>query len=106
MMRNLINLVEANSDSMDREDHIVRLIRFAFEKIDLAINYNNHSVTYEDATREACVILEQDSISINKLALLYQTGLSDQDFVIEKGHDALRVVFTVRVDLDQAEISS
>lgn len=110
-MRNLINLienivVESDEDTafMDREKNIEALIRFAFDKIGLTVNYNNYSVNYEDATREAEVTLEDNSVPLTHLLRLQSTGLADGDYNVRHGHDALHITFVVAPDLDHARL--
>jgi hypothetical protein len=113
-MRNYINLLnenfiddDENDDEMmagmDREKHIEKLIRFAFNKIGLEIGLNSYSVSYEDSTRNAEVQLEETSITLDTLLRLRDTGLSD-NFTVEHGADALSILFKASPDLDHAAI--
>lgn len=85
-----------------REKAIEALIRHAFGKLHLDINYNNYSVRYEDSTREAEVMLEEDRFDLKMLMRLYETGLSD-NFEIVHHTDALAIAFTVAAELDNAQ---
>lgn len=104
-MRNHIDLINEafDEDSYAREAKIEKLIRYAFEKIKLEINYTNHSVYYEDDTREASVRLETpaDGFSLKHLNALADTGLSD-DFKVNTSDGALVVTFIVSEQLDDA----
>jgi len=88
-----------------REKHIESLIKYAFEKIGLTINYNNFSIMYEDSTREAEVRLEGevDGISLTQMTKLRETGLAEEYFL--SAHDGdLWIKFKVVPELDHAQI--
>jgi hypothetical protein len=119
-MRNLINLIESNLDldpeaeedalsqSYDREKHVEALIRYAFTKIGLPVNYNNYSVSYDDSTREAEVQLEDQEVSVEQLTKLAATGLAEGSdlaaYRVVWGSDALSIHFTAAKALDNAQI--
>ena len=90
--------------AIDREKKIDKLIRHAFEKIGLQINYNNHSVLYDDETREATVSLEDDRIPMQQLRRLSETGLAAEYDIIFHGA-GLGVEFKVSAELDNAEVA-
>jgi len=95
---------DALLDAIAREKHIEKLIRHAFEKIGLEINYDNNSVLYEDSTREASVDLEDFEADLALLNKLFTTGLS-KAFRIFSRADHLAVTFIVDPMLDQAAIA-
>ncbi len=101
---------EALSQSYDREKHVESLIRFAFDKVGLPINYNNYSVRYEDSTREAEVVIEDQAVSFDKLAALATTGLAEGTglaaYRVEWSSDALVIAFRVADEMDHARIPS
>ena len=104
-MRNFINLINEafDDETYSREEKIEGLIRYAFNKIKLDINYNNFSVSYEDSTREAEVKLETpyDGFSLNELSKLEETGLSNEYKLVARNGD-LVVLFKVDANLDDA----
>ncbi len=112
-MRSLIDIIKETTEQEEyekantREKHIEGLIRFAFEKIGLEINYNNFSVHYEDATRMAEVRLEEQigGISLTTLNRLNETGLSES-YALEAGSDGIVVIFQVSRELDDAVAGS
>ena len=112
-MRSLIDIIKETSEQENyekatiREKHIEGLIRFAFEKIGLEINYNNYSVHYEDESRKAEVRLEElaDGIPLALLNRLNETGLSDA-YAIHGADGCLDVHFTVSRELDDAVAGS
>ena len=119
-MRQYITLIEdvafddadddAFSQSMDREKHVETLIRYAFDKVGLPINYNNYSVSYEDSTRDAEVTLEDQEVTIEQLNKLVETGLAEGTgpaaYKVAWGSDALSIHFKVARAIDDAQIPS
>lgn len=95
---------DASMAAMDREKKVEKLIRHAFEKIGLEINYNNYSVLYNDETREATVSLEDDRIPLDQLKRLNDTGLA-AEYVIIFHSGGLGVEFKVSAELDNAEFA-
>ena len=91
-----------------REAHVEKLIRYAFSKIGLPINYNNYSISYEDSTREAEVTLEDQEVTLADLTKLIDTGLAEgaglSAYKVVWGSDALSVHFRVAAAIDQAQI--
>ena len=104
----LSGLTEDNDDefmaALAREKHVEAMIRHAFEKIGLEINYNNHSVAYEDSTREATVDLEDFEFDLAQLNKLYATGLSKAFRIIGRS-DHIAVEFVVDPAMDHAAIA-
>lgn len=91
---------------MDREAHVEKLIRFAFEKIGLQINHASYSVSYDDDTREATVHLEDFAVPLLVLMKLHDTGLAEGDYTVETGNNGITVLFKVKPDMDFAHIPS
>jgi hypothetical protein len=90
--------------SYDRERHVETLIRHAFEKIGIEINYNNYSVNYDDAERTATVKLEESSVDLKLLNRLYESGLSS-NYTIGCSDGDLLIDFIVAPELDHADIA-
>ena len=120
-MRNLIDLCEIKDvmeaiedrafmetehrDDQDRESHIVKLIKYAFDKIGLVINHNNYSISYEHDTRQAEVRLESpiDGIPLTQLVKLRESGLSEEYNIVSSDGD-LWINFSVMPEMDNAQI--
>ncbi len=107
-MRKYINLIESEFDDshMDREAHVEKLIRFAFDKVGLQVNYSSHAIFYDDATRQAEVSLEDNAVSLSTLWKLHDTGLAEGDYNVEHGRDSITITFKVKGDMDFAQIPS
>jgi hypothetical protein len=114
LIENAFELAEAGEDegmdSYDREKHVEAAIRYAFGKVGLAINYNSHSVSYEDSTREAEVTLEDQEVDLQQLSKLAATGLAEggglSGYKVAWGSDALSIHFKVARAIDDAQIPS
>lgn len=96
-MRQFIDIINESID----ETKLERLIRHAFEKIKIEINYNNFSVMIDPDTREAEVRLESEEITLDHLNRLKETGLSDA-YTVRYGANSLVIAFIVSDNLDHA----
>lgn len=110
-MRNFINLFEnLDSDSEDeavfeREKHVEKLIRYAFDRVGLLISDRSNSVIYfEENEREAEVRLDESDFDLDDLLKLKNTGLSDK-FQISAHDFEIWVKFKVDPILDSAKIA-
>lgn len=111
IMRNFINLFESDDETegddfaWEREKHVMKLIRFAFDKIGLRISDNSYGLTYTDEDREADVVLDEvvDGFSLDHLMRLRETGLSD-DYRIDARDHEIAVKFKVHPDIDNAKL--
>lgn len=110
-MRKFINLceeisIDGDSEVYTLEKKIISMIRFAFEKVGLQINYNNYSVIYTHEDRMAEVLLEEtiDGFSLTELNRLKETGLADEYFVSGRNGEIV-IRFLVSSDLDNAHIA-
>jgi hypothetical protein len=100
--------IAASDAALERERQMVQLIRYAMQRIGLPLNTDVRGpVYYEDDTRQAEVILEDnyEGYSIKALARLYDTGLS-KDYVVKQSRDGVMIVFVVDPDLDRAQPSN
>ncbi len=91
-MRRYIDILNESPD-VDLQAHYESLIRFAFEKIGLTINYNNYSVAIDEDSMLASVVLEDQEVPLTQLARLSETGLG-HDYVIRQSSNALEIAFT------------
>ena len=95
---------ERDDAKFDAERHITALIKAAFEKIDLEINYSSYAIVYEHDTREATVRLEESEFKLSHLIQLNATGLAKDYTITHLGGD-LTVEFIVNAELDNAEFN-
>ncbi len=97
--------IEAEVKPFDRETekNVERMIEAAFARIDLMINYNNHSLRYEGDTREATVDLESESITLSQLLRLRETGLASE-YTIANFDWGLKVKFVLAEGIENAEM--
>ena len=84
-----------------REKHVETLVHYAFEKINLAVNYNNYSIMYDEPSREVEVKLEGDfdGVALDKLIRLKETGLS-KSYMINTSDGDIWVKFVLDKALD------
>lgn len=103
VMRKFINMINENLDT-----HIEKLVRHAFEKVGIEINYNNYAVTFDEDTREVEVKIEGEEITLDALIRLTASGLAEDSstkgYRVRHVNDYLAIVFTASSLLDGATI--
>lgn len=96
-------VVRREDERLAREHKIEQVIAVAFNRLNIAIAEGG--VYYSDEERQAEVVLDDDSVAVDKLCGLHSSGLSDS-FLIEASQDVGRGVhliigFRVSPTLDQ-----
>ncbi len=110
--RRLIKIVENDAEDeasyardeaiSKRQKMIEQLIARAFKQLGLTIATDvPWAISYDEDGREAIVVLddEPNGWPLNKLAMLYKSGLSDVYFVVPKDNLHLEIRFIVSPDL-------
>ncbi len=97
--------IEAEDALMAREDKIKKLIQYAFNTIGLPIS-DGFGIIYDEHDSEATVTLEDSAFgySVSLLNKLHSSGLSDE-YMIRPDNVELEIVFTVKKELDNADIN-
>jgi len=111
-MKKFVDIVRENEEDddalMTREENIQKLIHYAFDRIGLPIETDGFGVIYdEDNDREAIVTIKDNvyGYSTKQLSHLEKTGLSDEYLVRPGTQNELEIVFKVKEELDQANLS-
>ena len=92
--------------AMLREQHIEKLIRYAFQKVGLAVDTKMSAVMYEDSTREATVSLEEQPMGqpLEEIVTLTKSGIGSNFRIAVSSDMCLEIIFDVDPNMDNAQI--